>query len=127
VAGAQGPQGPSNSYAVAMNQGVATTNSPTFVNVYASSDERLKTNVTTIEDSVGKVLQLRGVNYRSLQDNKMNIGVIAQEIQEIIPEVVQENSDGYLSVSYGNITGLLIEAIKELKLEIEILKKRHSS
>jgi hypothetical protein len=127
VAGPQGPQGPSNAFAVVMNQNVRTTDSPSFVNVFATSDERLKTNVTTIEDSVGKVLQLRGVNYRSLQDNKINIGVIAQEIQEIIPEVVQENSDGYLSVSYGNITGLLIEAIKELKLEIEILKKRYSS
>ena len=105
-----------------MNQGVATSDSPSFVNVFATSDRRLKTDITTIENSLEKVLQLRGVNYRSLQDDKIAIGVIAQEIQEIVPEVVQENSNGYLSVSYGNIVGLLIEAVKELKKEIDNIK-----
>jgi hypothetical protein len=105
-----------------MNQGVATSDSPSFVNVTATSDQRLKTDITTIENALEKVLQLRGVNYRSLQDGKTNIGVIAQEIQEIVPEVVQENSDGYLSVAYGNITGLLIEAVKELKKELDNIK-----
>jgi hypothetical protein len=106
-----------------MNQGVATSNSPSFVNVTATSDERLKTSIATLENSLEKVLQLRGVSYRSLQSGKMAIGVIAQEIQDIIPEVVQENVDGFLSVAYGNITGLLIEAIKELKKELDDLKR----
>ena len=54
---------------------------------------------------------------------KKEVGVIAQEIQKTIPEVVSEDNKGYLSVSYGNIVGVLIEAIKELKAEIEDLKK----
>jgi hypothetical protein len=99
-----------------------TTASPTFVNVTASSDQRLKINVETIENSLQKVTQLRGVSYTSLQNDKKGIGVIAQEAEKIIPEVVQENADGYLSVAYGNITGLLIEAIKELKDEVQNLK-----
>jgi hypothetical protein len=107
-----------------MNQYVRTSDSPSFVNVYATSDERLKTKIETIKHALEIVLKLRGVHYQSLQTNKMEIGVIAQEILEILPEVVQENASGYLSVAYGNIIGLLIEAIKELKEEIEILKKK---
>jgi len=107
-----------------MDQYVRTTDSPSFVNVTATSDQRLKIDIETISRALEKVLQLRGVNYRSLQDGKTNIGVIAQEIQEIVPEVVKENIDGYLSVAYGNITGLLIEAIKELKKEIDLINER---
>jgi hypothetical protein len=54
----------------------------------------------------------------------MGIGVVAQEAQDVIPEVVQENPDGFLSVAYGNITGLLIEAVKELKKEVDDISKR---
>ena len=107
-----------------MNQGVATSNSPTFVDVTASSDSRLKTEIATIESALEKVMQLRGVRYRSTQTNQLALGVIAQEVEPIIPEVVKQDSDGYLSVAYGNITGLLIEAIKQLKLELDNISRR---
>jgi hypothetical protein len=99
-------------------------------NVNSSSDIKLKTNIKTLTNSLNKVLQMRGVEYDRIDmDNKHQIGVIAQEVEEIIPELVSE-SDGIKNVTYGNITALLIEAIKEqqdqintLKQEIENLKK----
>jgi Chaperone of endosialidase len=93
-------------------------------NITAYSDVRLKTNVQTIENSLDKTLKLRGVSYE--RDGKKNIGVIAQEIREILPEVVYENDDEQktLSVSYGNVVGLLIEAIKELNAKVEDLQNQ---
>ena len=64
--------------------------------------------------------ELRGVTFE--MGGKKDIGVIAQEIQKVLPEVVTEDNKGYLSVSYGNIVGVLIEAVKELKAEVEDLK-----
>ena len=90
-------------------------------NVTAYSDARLKKNVQTITDSLQKVSNLRGVTFE--KDGKNGLGVIAQEVREILPEVVHENENGLLSVAYGNIVGLLIESIKELKAEIDELKK----
>lgn len=91
-------------------------------NVTAYSDVRLKSDISTISDALEKVSQMRGVYFT--KDGNKNTGVIAQEVQEVLPEVVIENSDGYLSVAYGNIVGVLIEAIKELKAEIETLKNK---
>ncbi len=93
-------------------------------NVTAYSDGRLKYNVKTITDALSKTMKLRGVTYT--KDNVANIGVIAQEVQEIIPEVVHigNDKDKTLSVAYGNMVGLLIEAIKELKAEVDELKEK---
>ena len=91
--------------------------------VIAYSDERVKENIKTIDNSLEKVNQLRGVEFNKIGEDKKSIGVIAQEIEKVIPEVVYEDKDGMKSVAYGNITGVLIEAIKELKQEIEELKK----
>lgn len=93
-------------------------------NVTAYSDLRLKSNVQTITGALDKTMQLRGVTYD--KDGRKGLGVIAQEIREILPEVVMENDDENktLSVAYGNIVGLLIESIKELKAEIDELKKK---
>ena len=84
----------------------------------AYSDKRLKSNIKTLDGS--KVYDMRGVSF--IKDNKKGSGVIAQEMQKIAPELVNEGSE-YLGVAYGNLTGYLIEAIKELKAEIEELKK----
>jgi hypothetical protein len=93
-------------------------------NVTAYSDLRLKSNVQTITGALDKTMQLRGVTFD--KDGRKGLGVIAQEIREILPEVVMENNDENktLSVAYGNIVGLLIESIKELKAEIDELKKK---
>ena len=96
-------------------------------NVTAFSDERLKENVETIEGALDKVSQMRGVtfNYKSeLNDGQRGTGVIAQEMQQVMPEVIEEGE--YLSVAYGNIVGVLIESIKELKTQIEELKNGSS-
>ena len=81
----------------------------------ASSDRRLKQNIVTIESALDKVMQLRGVYFTRVESDRQSLGVIAQEIEEVIPEVVHTDSDGMKSVAYGNIIGLLIEAIKELR------------
>ena len=92
--------------------------------VIAYSDERVKENIKTIDNSLEKVSKLRGVEFNKIGEDIKSIGVIAQEIEKVIPEVVREDDKGMKSVAYGNITGILIEAIKELKQEIEELKKQ---
>jgi len=93
-------------------------------NVTAYSDARLKTNVETITNALDTVSKMRGVTYERIDSGTKGVGVIAQEMKEVLPEVVMDASsdDEFMSVSYGNIVGVLIEAIKELKAEIEVLK-----
>lgn len=88
------------------------------------SDERLKENIHTIDNALEKVTSLRGVSFDLKDDKKKQIGVIAQEVEQIIPEVVAENPDGYKGVQYGNLVGLLIEAIKEQQQQIDELKEK---
>ena len=87
--------------------------------VVAYSDERLKSNIETLDGS--KVYEMRGVSFT--KDEKDGSGVIAQELEKVAPELVNNDSE-FKSVAYGNITGYLIEAIKDLKQEIEELKKQ---
>lgn len=88
--------------------------------ITAFSDIRLKTNIEKIENALDKVCQLSGYTYD--MNNKRSTGVIAQEVEKVLPEVVQDREDGYKTVAYGNMIGLLIEAIKELKEEIKEIK-----
>jgi hypothetical protein len=90
--------------------------------VTANSDEKLKENVQTIENALDKVKNLRGVEYDRKDSGEHQIGVIAQEVERIIPDVVY--GDEIKSVAYGNMVGLLIEAIKEQQKEIDELKKK---
>jgi hypothetical protein len=94
--------------------------------IIAYSDARIKTNVITINNALEKVLSLRGVTYTRTDsdDIKEKIGVIAQEVQKVLPQVVFEQSNGLLGVSYGNMIGVLIEAIKDQQKEIEELKAK---
>jgi hypothetical protein len=90
--------------------------------VVAYSDRRLKKNIKTLDGS--KVYDMRGVSFTRIDfPGKEGSGVIAQEIQKIAPELVIPAEDGTLGVAYGNLTGYLIEAIKDLKAEVEELKK----
>ena len=109
----------------ALTLDMSAAGAATFNNdVTAFSDERLKSNITTIPDALSKVTEMRGVHYVRDATGKDSTGVIAQEMQKVAPELVltAEDEMGTLSVNYGNITGYLIEAIKELKAEIEDLK-----
>ena len=83
--------------------------------ITAFSDERLKSDIETIDNALDKVMNMRGVSFTKQAERK--IGVIAQEVEKVLPEVV---SDGeYKSVAYGNMVGVLIEAIKELKSQLD--------
>ena len=94
-------------------------------NITAFSDASLKENIEVIPNALDKVSQIRGVTFDRIdKDNVRQTGVIAQEVEEVLPEVVEENKDGIKSVAYGNMVGLLIESIKELKEENEKLRKR---
>jgi hypothetical protein len=91
-------------------------------NIIANSDKKLKDNIVTIANALDKVSALRGVEYdRNDMNGQHQIGVIAQEVEKIIPEVVFDNN-GIKSVSYGNLVAVLIEAIKELKDEVDSLR-----
>jgi len=103
------------------NPSTGTLNATT---VNSLSDRSHKTNIRPIENSVALVQRLQGVRFDWLENNKPSLGVIAQEVEEVLPEVVETNEDGTKSVSYGNIVGLLIEAIKEQQVRIEELEKR---
>ena len=109
--------------------GAVTLNGINIYSVFAPishghSDRRLKQNIHTITNPIEKVSALRGVNFEFIKDGKKQIGVIAQETEEIIPEVIGECPDGYKTVQYGNIVGLLIEAIKEQQKQIDELKEK---
>ena len=88
--------------------------------VTAFSDMRIKHDIETIEGALAKVSDMRGVYFKK-NNGEAGTGVIAQEIENILPEVVKDGE--YKSVAYGNMVGILIEAIKELKAEVEKLKE----
>jgi len=75
-----------------------------------------------ISDAVNKVQQLTGYTYTRIDTGEKQTGLVAQDVQKVLPEAVMEGEN--LSVAYGNLVGLLVEAIKELKQEIEILKSK---
>ena len=90
-------------------------------NVTAFSDVRLKTDLTKIAGALGKVCALNGYTYVRKDTGERQTGVVAQEVQKVLPEAVIDNGE-HLAVAYGNMVGLLIEAIKELKTEVDQLK-----
>jgi hypothetical protein len=91
---------------------------------HSSSDERLKTDIQSIPDALIKISQINGVTYlrTDTPETVRHTGVIAQEVEAVLPEVVAIGLDGYKVVAYGNMIGLLVEAIKELKAEVDALK-----
>ena len=90
--------------------------------VTSLSDIRHKENVETVDGAIDLVSSLRGVWYNRIGEEDRKVGVIAQEVEEVLPEVVKTAEDGTKSVDYGKIVGVLIEAIKDLKAEIDELK-----
>ena len=94
--------------------------------VTAYSDIRVKDNIETIPNAIDKVKSIRGVTFTRTDndDNKKYMGVIAQELLNVIPEVVSETDSGMYTVAYGNITAVLIEAIKEQQKQIDELKAK---
>ena len=87
-----------------------------------TSDVNLKTNIHQIENSLSKVIQIRGVTFDWKETNRSSAGVIAQEVENVLPEFV--NGNEVKTVNYNGITGALIESIKEMKAENDIMKQR---
>jgi len=126
----------SKSFAFAINDALWVTDNAFFdanitcVALTQTSDRKYKKNIVPIENSLQKVLSLNGVIFdwnkdvvtSKKFDDKKNIGFIAQDVEEIIPEVVTTDENGDKSINYGNITSVLVEAIKEQQKQIEELK-----
>ena len=100
------------------------------ITAFSTSDKQLKDNITLIPNSLEKITKIGGYTFdwNDKQDiyevGSHDIGVIAQEIESILPEVVTTRDNGYKAVKYEKIIPLLIEAIKELKAEVDDLKSR---
>ena len=88
------------------------------------SDIRYKTNISNIINPTEKIEQLTGIYYNLINDDKRSIGLIAQDVEKIIPEVVYTNKDDTKSIAYGNIIAVLIESIKELTKRIKKLEEK---
>ena len=92
-------------------------------NVTAYSDIRLKTDLTKIADALDKISKLNGYTYTRTDSGARQTGLIAQELQQVLPEAVMDDGQT-LSIAYGNLAGLLVEAIKELTERLEALEKK---
>jgi hypothetical protein len=127
--GAQGATGP----AWGATGEIRATNE---ITAYYSSDERLKENILPIDNALGKLRQLKGVMFDWKDDvvaekggedgyfvRKHDTGVIAQEVEAVLPEVVAERADGFKAVRYEKLAGLIIQAINELADQVDALKK----
>ncbi len=114
-----GTSATSGAYGIYVNRGIYATE-----NIVAYSDRRAKENIITIDNALDRVLNMRGVFYNRIKDETKTrqVGVIAQEVLEIVPEAVTyaEDVDEY-GVAYGNLAGVFIEAIKE---QNEIIKNQ---
>jgi hypothetical protein len=128
-------------YGSVLNQAVLTTSSPTFtgltingaitatgdITAYYTSDKRHKHNIVLISDALSKVTKLNGVTWEWNDDvnevtkSTPKTGLIAQEVQEVLPEVVREREDGFLALDYSKMMGLMVEAIKEQQKQIDSL------
>ena len=136
--------GATGAVTISIGQSVATSATPTFagltingaitatgdITAYYSSDRRFKSNIELIPNALDKVSKLNGVTWTWNDDvNEVtkttpNTGLIAQEVQEVLPEVVMEREDGHLGLDYSKMVGLLVEAIKEQQKQIDELKSK---
>jgi len=91
--------------------------------LFETSDISLKDDVVTITKALELVSNLRGVNFKWKKDKNQSTGVIAQEVEEVLPHIVATDDNGIKSVNYTSIIGILIEAIKELSSQVEDIKK----
>jgi hypothetical protein len=134
--------GATGAVTISIGQAVATSSSPTFagltingaitatgdITAFFTSDKRHKNNIQIIQNALEKVRTLNGVTWEWNDDvNEVTkaapkTGLIAQEVQAVLPEVVKEKEDGYLGLDYSKMMGLMVEAIKEQQLQIEKLQ-----
>ena len=107
------------------NKGILTGGTMQAGNFNTTSDIKLKENVVTLENSLDKIKAMRGVSFDWKDSGKSTIGLIAQEVEQVLPELVEHNEeDDVKTVSYANIVAVLIEAIKEQQEQIDALKEK---
>ena len=88
----------------------------------STSDIRLKTNIKPFENTLEKIVQINGVSFNWIENNAKSGGIIAQDVEKVFPELVSQTE--IKTVNYNGLIGVLIEAIKELKSEVEDLKSK---
>jgi len=116
------------------NDGDLHVDGSVIANSGTTSDERLKTGIMVIDNALEKVSSLRGVEFTYKADGRRSAGLIAQEVEKVLPQAITEkqlptskwgnDETEYKILEYAQVTGLLVEAIKELKAEIEELKNK---
>ena len=120
----------SNYFSFIPDSGTLTTNQLNVVGVVtatdfnSTSDINLKTNIKTIDDPLAKVIQLNGVSFDWKHMQESSAGVIAQDVEKVLPEIVKDDPDGHKSVNYNGLIGLLIEAVKEQNETIKTLSQK---
>lgn len=112
----------SHASAFAKLSGATFSGTVTAPNFVSSSDARLKSNIAPIPQALAKVKALTGITFTMAGNETPQMGLIAQDVQRVAPEVVVE-ADGVLRIAYGNLVGLLVEAIKDLAQEVDQLKR----
>jgi len=103
---------------------LTATGTVTAADFNSTSDKNLKINIERIEDSINKIEKLSGYTFEFKDNGKPSAGLIAQEVQEVLPQAVVSNDKGNLSLNYNAVIGIIVESIKEIKKEIELLKKK---
>lgn len=106
---------------VDINGSVNVSGVVTATDINSSSDINLKQNIKQIDNSLDKVLHLNGVEFNWKDTNQPSVGVIAQEVEIVLPQLVKE-TDGIKAVNYNGLIGVLIEAVKDQQKQIEELK-----
>jgi hypothetical protein len=112
----------SHASAFALLSGATFSGTVTAPNFVSSSDARLKTDIAPIADALAKVQALTGVTFTMAGSDARQMGLIAQDVRAVAPEAVVE-AEGLLRLAYGNLVGLLVEAIKDLAQEVDQLKR----
>ena len=110
------------------NASMDSNGNMTAQNFFSVSDQRFKKNISTITDAGNLLKQIRGVRFDWMRDGSHDIGVIAQEVFEVIPEAIVSSMNGsMLTVAYNKIIPLLIETIKELQMRVEVLETKYNA
>jgi len=114
----------SSTSAETLNTQTSLTYNPSTQKLSNLSDETLKTNIVGITNAVEKVQQLRGVEFDWISNGAHSVGVIAQDVEKVLPDLVETRADGKKAVDYSKLTAVLIEAVKEQQVQINELKSR---
>jgi len=115
-------------YALTINNGNITVGGSVLSSAYYhSSDARLKTDIRPIDNALDKMLAIRGVTFNWKKDGRPDMGVVAQNVAEVFPNVVTKNKDGMMAVEYDSLVGPMIESMRELKDKTDRLESENTS